>query len=147
MKFLLVLLVAPLIALALTYFIFPGRLVAFGRWLLRRRAGLVQKSVMVDGRAWPYLEGGDPAKPTLVLVHGFAGDKDNWPMLAAHLRAYHVIAPDLPGFGENERNPQLAYDVEAQTARLNSFVDALGLDRPPIETGRTSCRERGCNYG
>src|SRR3546814_6053443 len=92
MKFLRVLLVAPRIALALTYFIFPGRLVAFGRWLLRRRAGLVQKSVMVDGRAWPYLEGGDPAKPTLVLVHGFAGDKDNWPMLAAHLRAYHVIA-------------------------------------------------------
>src|SRR3546814_6844567 len=44
----------------------------------------------------------------------------------------HVIAPDLPGFGENERNPQLAYDVEAQTARLKGFVDALGLDRPHI---------------
>src|SRR3546814_14925965 len=87
---------------------------------------------MFDGRAWPYLEGGDPAKPTLVLVHGFAGDKDNWPMLAAHLRAYHVIAPDLPGFGENESNPQLAYHVEAQTARLKGFVDALGLDPPPI---------------
>src|SRR3546814_10747769 len=53
-------------------------------------------------------------------------------MLAAHLRAYHVIAPDRPGFGENERNPQLAYDVEAQTARLKGFVDALGLDRPHI---------------
>src|SRR3546814_1707424 len=53
-------------------------------------------------------------------------------MLAAHLRAYHVIAPDLPGFGENERNPQLAYDVEAQTARLKGFVDAPGLDRPHI---------------
>src|SRR3546814_4711229 len=82
MKFLLVLLVAPLSALALLYFIFPGRLVAFGRWLLRRRGGLVERRVTVDGRVWPYLEGGDPAKPTLLLVHGFAGDKDNWPMLA-----------------------------------------------------------------
>src|SRR3546814_1493411 len=72
-----------------------------------------------------------------LLVHGFAGDKDNWPMLAAHLRAYHVIAPDLPGFGENERNPQLAYDVEAQTARLKGFVDALGLDRPHIAGNRS----------
>ena len=132
MKFLLVLLVAPLIALALLYFIFPGRLVAFGRWLLRRRGGLVERRVTVDGRVWPYLEGGDPAKPTLLLVHGFAGDKDNWPMLAAHLRGYHVIAPDLPGFGENERNPQLAYDIAAQTERLKDFIDALGLDRPHV---------------
>src|SRR3546814_16125165 len=53
-------------------------------------------------------------------------------MLAAHLRGYHVIAPDLPGFGENERNPQLAYDIAAQTERLKDFIDALGLDRPHV---------------
>ena len=55
MKILLVLVFAPLIALALLYYLFPGRLVAFGRWLLRRRGGLVPKRVTVDGRAWPYL--------------------------------------------------------------------------------------------
>ncbi len=59
MKLLLILLFAPLIALAIFYFVFPGRLVAIGRALLRRRGGTVQKSVTVDGRAWPYLEGGD----------------------------------------------------------------------------------------
>lgn len=133
MKILLVLIFAPLITLALLYFLFPGRLVAFGRWALRKRGGTVQKHVTVDGRAWPYLEGGDPSKPLLLLVHGFAGDKDNWSMIAPYLtRDYHVIAPDLPGFGENERNPQLAYDIEAQTARLRQFADALGLDRPHI---------------
>ena len=133
MRILLVLLFAPLIALALLYFIFPGRLLALGRWLLRKRGGTVQKSVAVNGRAWPYLEGGDPAKPLLLLVHGFSGDKDNWSMIAPYLtRDYHVIAPDLPGFGENERNPELAYDIEAQTRRLKEFSDALGLDRPHI---------------
>jgi pimeloyl-ACP methyl ester carboxylesterase len=133
MKILLILVFAPLIALALLYFLFPGRLVALGRWLLRRRGGTVQKSVTVEGRAWPYLEGGDPAKPTLLLVHGFSGDKDNWSFLAPYLtRDYHVVAPDLPGFGENERNPALAYDIAAQTARLKAFVDALGLERPHI---------------
>src|SRR3546814_60642 len=133
MKILLTLLVAPLIALALLYFVFPGSLVALGRWLLRRRGGTVQKSVTVEGRAWPYLEGGDPAKPTLLLVHGFSGDKDNWSFLAPYMtRDYRIIAPDLPGFGENERNPDLAYDIAAQTARLKAFADALGLERPHI---------------
>ncbi|MGN6689505.1 MAG: alpha/beta fold hydrolase [Sphingopyxis sp.] len=133
MKILLVLLVVPLIALALMYFVFPGRLVSLGRALLRRRGGMVQRAVTVDGRTWPYLEGGDPAKPTLLLVHGFAGDKDNWSMIAPYLtRDYHVIAPDLPGFGENERNPDLAFDIAAQTARLKAFADTLGLQRPHV---------------
>jgi abhydrolase domain-containing protein 6 len=133
MRIFLVLIFAPLIALALMYFIFPGRLVALGRALLRRRGGMVQKSVAVDGRIWPYLEGGDPLKPLLLLVHGFAGDKDNWSMIAPYLtRDYHVIAPDLPGFGENERNPDLAYDLQAQTARFKAFADTLGLQRPHV---------------
>src|SRR3546814_3852481 len=84
-------------------------------------------------RSWPYLEGGDASKPLLLLVHGFAGDKDNWSMIAPYLtRDYHVIAPDLPGFGENERNPDLAYDLQAQTARLKAFADTLGLSRPHV---------------
>ena len=133
MRILLILLFAPLIALILMYFLFPGRLVAMGRALLRRRGGMVQKSVTVDGRTWPYLEGGDRTKPLLLLVHGFAGDKDNWSMIAPYLtRDYHVIAPDLPGFGENERNPELAYDIAAQTRRLKAFADTLGLDRPHL---------------
>ena len=133
MRILLILIFAPLIALALMYFVFPGRLVAIGRALLRRRGGMVQKSIVVDGRNWPYLEGGDASKPLLLLVHGFAGDKDNWSMIAPYLtRDYHVIAPDLPGFGENERNPDLAYDLQAQTARLKAFADALGLSRPHV---------------
>src|SRR3546814_19671079 len=47
-------------------------------------------------------------------------------------RDYHVIAPDLPGFGQNERNPDLAYDLQAQTARLKAFADTLGLSRPHV---------------
>lgn len=133
MKFILILIVALLLLPVLAYFLFPAGLVAFGRNLLRRRGGMVQKSVRVDGRDWPYLEGGDPGKPLLLLVHGFGGDKDNWSMIAPYLtRDYHVIAPDLPGFGENERNPDLPYDIAAQTRRLKDFADALGLDRPHV---------------
>lgn len=124
---------ALLLALLLLYFFFPDRLVALMRALLRARGGMRRHMVTVDGRNWPYLEGGDPAKPTLLLVHGFGADKDHWPMIARYLkRDYHLIAPDLPGFGDNERSTGLAYDIAAQTARLKAFVDALGLTRPHI---------------
>lgn len=47
-----------------------------------------------------YREAGDPAAPTIVLLHGFAGSsfmyRDVIPALSDR---YHVVAPDLPSFG------------------------------------------------
>lgn len=131
MKILLVLIFAPLITLALLYFLFPEQLVQLMRWLMRKRARVVRKTVVVDGRIWPYLEGGDRSKPTLVMVHGFGADKDHWTFYAPWLtRDYHLIAPDLPGFGENDRDGELPFDVTSQAARLKGFLDALGIERP-----------------
>ncbi|BBB13018.1 alpha/beta fold hydrolase [Sphingopyxis sp. FD7] len=133
MKILLILIFAPLIALALLYFLFPEQLVRMMRALMRRRARLVRKSITVDGRTWPYLEGGDPSKPTLVMIHGFGADKDHWTFYAPWMtRDYRLIAPDLPGFGENDRDGGLPFDVASQAARLKGFLDALGIDRPHL---------------
>src|SRR3546814_17114874 len=128
-----VLLFAPLIAFVLLYFLFPGRLVALMRSLVRRRGRLVRKSIAVDGRVWPYLEGGDPSKPALVMVHGFGADKDHWSFYARLMtRDYRLIAPDLPGFGENDRDPALPFDIASQTARLTASLAALGTERPHL---------------
>lgn len=133
MKILLVLIFAPLITLALFYFLFPEQLVQLMRWLMRRRARVVRKTVTVDGRVWPDLEGGDPSKPVLVMVHGFGADKDHWTFYAPWLtRDYRLIAPDLPGFGENDRDGELPFDVASQAARLKAFLDALGIERPHL---------------
>lgn len=133
MKILLVLIFAPLITLALLYFLFPEQLVLLMRWLMRKRARLVRKTVTVDGRVWPYLEGGDRSKPTLVMVHGFGADKDHWTFYAPRLtKDYHLIAPDLPGFGENDRDGELPFDVTSQAARLKAFLDTLGIERPHL---------------
>lgn len=133
MNFLILVLVSAAVFLTLFYFLFPEQIVLLARWLMRRRARLVRKTVIVDGRSWPYLEGGDPAKPTLVMVHGFGADKDHWTFYAPWLtRDYHLIAPDLPGFGENDRDGELPFDVETQAARLKGFLDALGIDRPHL---------------
>jgi abhydrolase domain-containing protein 6 len=75
---------------------------------------------------WVYYEGGQG--PTIVLLHGFAANKEVWlkvaPMLTAHFR---VIIPDLPGWGESSRIPGASYNIDNQAARLNDFVQTLHL--------------------
>lgn len=92
----------------------------------RKDSGLVEKSVNVNGITTHYLEGGkgDP----LVLVHGFGADKDNWTRVAKYLTPHvHVVALDLPGFGDSDKRFDLDYSIPAQAGRLHDFVSALNL--------------------
>lgn len=133
MNFFILLLISAVVFLTLLYLFFPEQIVLFMRWLMRKRARVVRKTVTVDGRIWPYLEGGDPSKPVLVMVHGFGADKDHWTFYAPWLtKEYRLIAPDLPGFGENDRDGELPFDVGSQAARLKAFLDALGIERPHL---------------
>lgn len=123
------LLLALSIAFAGIYTLFPAWLVALVIGMVRKGARMSANSVVVDEITWPYLEGGPSDGEIVVLVHGFGGDKDNWPLYARHFtRRYRVIAPDLPGFGKNIRDPGLNYGGEAQTERLHAFLTELGLD-------------------
>lgn len=133
MSFIIIVLISAIVFLTLLYLFFPEQIVLLMRWLMRKRARVERKTVTVDGRTWPYLEGGDPSKPTLVMVHGFGADKDHWTFYAPWLtNDYRLIAPDLPGFGENDRDGELPFDVGSQAARLKGFLDALGIDRPHL---------------
>ena len=103
----------------------------------RNRAGLELKSAVVDGETWPYLEGGSPDAPVLLLLHGFGGDKDNWTRFSRTLvEDYRVIAPDLPGFGDSARHADWDYSLPAQRDRLEAFVAALELS--PLHIGGNS---------
>jgi abhydrolase domain-containing protein 6 len=132
-KFILVILMVILLSLMAMVLFFPEKIMALARRSLRRRGGLVQKSITVEGRVWPYLEGGNFSKPVLILIHGFSGEKDNWAMLAPELKQdFHIIIPDLPGFGENERRSDLGFDNDSQTRRFHAFTKAMGLKRPHL---------------
>lgn len=110
------------------YFCFPGFLFDCGKKALRWQAGLSRHSVQVDDHRWVYLEGGEGE--TLLFVHGFGMEKDGWGLFPKTFsRAYRLILPDLPGFGENSRLDSASYDVPSQVIRLNRFVERLGLER------------------
>ena len=94
----------------------------------RRRARLTAAVVDADGFRFHYLEGG--RGDTLLLVHGFGADKDNYTRVARHLRKrFRVIAVDLPGFGDSDRLEDADFAIPDQAQRLKAMVDALGIER------------------
>ena len=117
-----------LIAVIALYAALAPQAAPFWLYLERRRAGLRPRRIRVGDFDLPYLEGG--RGDTLVLVHGFGGDKDNFTRVAHHLTPrLRLVIPDLPGFGEASRNPDACYDIAHQVARLHAFITALGLGR------------------
>lgn len=105
----------------------------FGR--LRWLAGAHEREIIVQGERIVQLEAGDG--PTLVLLHGFTGSKENWlalmPLLATR---YRVIAPDLPGWGESARVDGADYGYSAQAERIVAWLATLG-DTPVILVGHS----------
>ncbi len=126
-KFLLliVLLIAAIIAFDL---LFPAQAAHNALALERWRNGLQTKHINVDGMQIAYNEGGQGE--TLLLIHGFGADKDNWTRVAGYFTPhYRVIAIDLPGFGESSRITDADFDIVSQTRRVHRIATELGLDR------------------
>lgn len=97
----------------------------------RTLAGLDTATVTVDDIDWVYLKNDWRAdRETLVLVHGYTGDKYNWTRLVAKLGdGYNILVPDLPGHGESTRSMDIAYDMDTQARRLLSLMTALGIEK------------------
>lgn len=93
------------------------------RWL----AGAQRHTLQAAGHRWAYVEAGQGA--TVVLVHGFTGAKEHWlPLMRLLAADYRVIAPDLSGWNDSERQGDADYGVHSQAERLSEFLVALGPD-------------------
>jgi len=93
------------------------------------------RSAVVDELNIFYREAGDPNARALLLLHGFPTSshmfRDLIPQLADR---YHVVAPDLPGFGFSDA-PQRArfdYTFEHLARVVDRFTQAVGLARYAI---------------
>jgi abhydrolase domain-containing protein 6 len=127
LKYGFIVVVALVVLLALFYFLFPKSVFKLAINAQRRSADLVKKEVQVDNHKIVYLEGGKGE--TVVLLHGFGADKDRWTAFAKYLKDYHLIIPDVPGFGESSQVLTDSYDVESQVGRIDRFVEVLKLDK------------------
>ncbi|HET6631474.1 MAG TPA: alpha/beta fold hydrolase [Rhodanobacteraceae bacterium] len=109
-----------------TYLLAPGALLRADAWRQALAAHLATRTVQIGDTRWSYYEGGDGA--TLVLLHGFDMDKTAWLPVAARLQPhFHLVIPDLPGWGHSSRHAGDDYGIPAQARRLQAFVQTLGL--------------------
>ncbi len=88
------------------------------------------RTATVNGRTVFYREAGDPAAPTLLLLHGLPTSsqmfRDLMPALAD---SFHLVAPDYIGFGHSDApsREEFAYTFDNLAAHVAGLVDALGL--------------------
>jgi len=86
----------------------------------------------VNGFRIFYREAGRPGAPKLLLLHGFpsAGHmfRDLIPQLAD---AFHIVAPDLPGFGQSDMPPRDKFDYTFDNIAgvIERFTEVIGFDR------------------
>ena len=89
-------------------------------------------NAIVDGSKIFYREAGPKNAPAILLLHGFPTSshmfRDLIPALADR---YHVIAPDLPGFGFSDApdRKQFRYTFEHLAKIIGSFTETIGLER------------------
>jgi pimeloyl-ACP methyl ester carboxylesterase len=90
------------------------------------------KTAQVDGCKIFYREAGDPQTPAVLLLHGFPTSSHMFRNLIPELAGqYHVVAPDLPGFGFSDApdHKSFAYTFDHLAEVIGDFVEQLGLKR------------------
>lgn len=86
---------------------------------------LCARLIQAGNSTWSYYES-ERQGPTVILIHGFSSSKQVWFESGKALSSrFHVIIPDLPGWGASTDNDHSNYDIEAQATRLRDFILAL----------------------
>lgn len=90
--------------------------------------GIAYRNLDIDGLKLAYREAGAVDAPKLLLLHGFPTSshmfRDLIPLLADR---FHIVAPDLPGFGQSDDPKANTFDSLAET--IERFTEMVGFDR------------------
>jgi NAD(P)-dependent dehydrogenase (short-subunit alcohol dehydrogenase family)/pimeloyl-ACP methyl ester carboxylesterase len=95
--------------------------------------GARERRVRTGGIELCVAELGDPAGPTVVLVHGYPDSKEVWSEVATRLaERFHVVLYDVRGHGGSTAPRPLrgGFTLEKLTDDFLAVVDAVSPDRP-----------------
>ena len=88
------------------------------------------RSEKIDGVNVAYREAGDPAKPTVLLLHGFPTSSHMFRNLIPKLaKQYHVLAPDYPGFGASDmpKVTEFDYTFDRFATMMTELINRKGV--------------------
>lgn len=90
-------------------------------------SALEPRTITLHGRPLSYVQAG--SGPVLLLIHGIAGNFENWREVIEPLAQRHtVVAPDLPGHGGSAPGAG-DYSLGALASGLRDLLAALGHER------------------
>ncbi|MEU3522887.1 SDR family oxidoreductase [Streptomyces sp. NPDC038707] len=95
--------------------------------------GARERRVRTGGVELCVAELGDPAQPTVVLVHGYPDSKEVWSEVAVRLAdRFHVVLYDVRGHGRSTAPKPLrgGFTLAKLTDDFLAVVDAVSPDRP-----------------
>lgn len=78
----------------------------------------------------------DSSLPTCIFIHGFTGSHEGFQYIIPELKNFHIIVPDLPGFGETKLGID-SFTIDELAKRVNDFVRDLKLSEPPFIMGHS----------
>ena len=90
------------------------------------------RNITVNGLNIFYREAGRADAPILLLLHGYPTSSHMFRNLIPQLQEkYHIIAPDLPGFGYSDApaHDQFSYTFDNLADTVQGFIDQLGIKR------------------
>jgi pimeloyl-ACP methyl ester carboxylesterase len=90
------------------------------------------RSIEANGLNIFFREAGSREAPTVLLLHGYPTSSHMFRNLIPLLSdQYHVVAPDLPGFGfsDSPAHDRFTYTFDNLAKTMQALIDGLGLKR------------------
>jgi len=107
-----------------------GKIFNFALSVERRRSNLTLKTLRLGQQNIAYLER-EGRGETIVLLHGFAANKDTWLRFVRYLpKQYRVLVIDLAGHGDRSQALEMetSFDADQLQADFLRIVDHFGVD-------------------
>lgn len=133
-------LAVPILAFIASFYLWPSVLIRIYHWYWRRALGMQVRLSNHGSYQFCYSYRGKPGpKPSVLMLHGFSGNKDMWLGVVKFLpKNMHLVCVDMPGHEGTTRSCLDDYSIDGQVKRIRQFVESIRMNRKPFHLVGTS---------